>query len=146
MRLVLDTNILIAALIKDSVTREILTHPEMEFLVSEFIFEEVAEYRDEIHRKSGLTHDSFELLFEALKQQMIFLPHEEIRHKARADEIMKDIDLKDSLFIAIALSTTNDGIWSEDKDFEKQDAIRVWKTKDLIKYLRITHDHDHPRG
>lgn len=36
MKLVLDTNILIATLIKDSVTREILTHLEMEYLVPEF--------------------------------------------------------------------------------------------------------------
>jgi len=41
MRLVLDTNILIAALIKDSLTRNILFLPDFEFLVPEYALEEV---------------------------------------------------------------------------------------------------------
>ena len=36
MRLVLDTNILIAALIKDSLTREIFFGPGFEFLLPEY--------------------------------------------------------------------------------------------------------------
>ncbi len=42
MRLVLDTNILIAALIKDSLTREILLFPGFEFLLPEYALEEIA--------------------------------------------------------------------------------------------------------
>lgn len=36
MRLVLDTNILIAALIKDSLTRALLLSPDLEFLLPEY--------------------------------------------------------------------------------------------------------------
>jgi len=137
MKLVLDTNILIAALIRDSVTREILLLPQVEFLVSEFVFEEVELHRDEIQRKSGLPADAFDLLFEMMKQRLVLLPDNEIKHKQEAEAIMKPIDIKDALFIAIALSEENDGIWSEDKHFEQQQRVKVWKTKDLIEHFRV---------
>lgn len=42
MRLVLDTNILIAALIKDSITRRILLLPDLEFFLPAFALDELA--------------------------------------------------------------------------------------------------------
>ena len=140
MRLVLDTNILIAALIKESITREILVHPTMEYLVSEFIFHEVQKHKEEILQKSGLPSGEFETLFEELKDKLILIPDEEIQFKEKAQEIMRPVDIKDSIFIAIALSTENNGIWSEDKHFEKQNTIQVWKTKDIIEHLKIKHN------
>ena len=140
MRLILDTNILIAALIRKSITREILIHPDMEYLVSEFTFNEIELHKDEILQKSGLSKDDLESLFDHLKDNLILVPDEEIKHKEKALQIMQDIDDKDSVFIAIALSTFNDGIWSEDKHFEKQNFIKVWKTQDLIKQLEIAHE------
>ena len=62
---------------------------------------------------------------------------EEIQHKEEAQKIMSPIDVKDSIFIAIALSTHNEGIWSEDRHFEQQNRVKVWKTKDILKYLEI---------
>ena len=50
----------------------------------------------------------------------------------RAEEIMKDIDPDDAPFLALALSFHNDGIWSNDKDFERQSVVRVWKTHELL--------------
>ncbi len=139
MRLVLDTNILIAALIKKSVTREILVHPNMEYFVSEYLFKEVDANKEEILQKSGLTQEEFDTLLDTLKDKLILIPDEEITHKNEAVKIMKAVHINDAIFIAIALSTENDGIWSEDKHFEKQNIIRVWKTKDLIQHLGIKH-------
>ena len=48
---------------------------------------------------------------------------------------MNAIDPEDYVFVALALSINNDGIWSEDKHLEKQKVIRVWKTKDLLEHL-----------
>ena len=137
MKLVIDTNILIAALIKNSTTRKILSHPEMEFFVPEFIFEEVEKYHSEIQEKSGLSQNELGLLFETRKQKLILVSDEERQHKEEAQKVMDSIDLKDSIFIALALSTHNEGIWSEDKHFEQQNRVKVWKTKDILKYLDI---------
>lgn len=54
MRLVLDTNILIAALIKDSVTRRILLLPDLEFSLPAFALDELARHRSE-DRPGGST-------------------------------------------------------------------------------------------
>ena len=50
----------------------------------------------------------------------------------QANEIMKDIDPDDAPFLALALSFDNDGIWTNDKDFERQSVVRVWKTHELL--------------
>ena len=51
-----------------------------------------------------------------------------------ASKIMDSIDPDDTPFIAAALATGAD-IWSDDKHFEQQNEIKVWKTKDLIQFL-----------
>jgi predicted nucleic acid-binding protein len=48
---------------------------------------------------------------------------------------MEDIDEDDTEFLALALSFQNDGIWSEDRDFQRQTAVRVWKTGELLDVL-----------
>lgn len=52
-----------------------------------------------------------------------------------AKYIMDKIDKDDTPFIALALAVTNDGIWTDDKHFEKQSRIKVWKTQILSSYL-----------
>ena len=66
MRLVLDTNILIAALIKDSLTREILLFPGFEFLLPEYALEEIAKHRTKIARRARLKQDEIKLLLSVL--------------------------------------------------------------------------------
>ena len=48
---------------------------------------------------------------------------------------MHDIDVDDTSFIALAISFKNEGIWSEDKDFQRQNAVRIWRTRDLVDML-----------
>jgi len=139
MKLVLDTNILISALIKNSVRREILTHPEMEYVIPEFALHEVQAHQDEIIKKSHLSKDTFQLLLAELKSNLLIVPETDIIHRKEAEHVMNTIDPEDAIFIALALSTNNDGIWTEDKHFEKQHVIKVYKTTDLIKHLNITH-------
>ncbi len=48
---------------------------------------------------------------------------------------MGKIDEKDTPFIALALSIENDGIWFNDKHFDMQKKIKVYKTIDIINLL-----------
>ena len=50
---------------------------------------------------------------------------------------MEKIDEEDVIFIATALTLEDSIIWSDDRDFEKQDTVRVIKTKDLLKYFDL---------
>jgi predicted nucleic acid-binding protein len=49
---------------------------------------------------------------------------------------MDRIDPDDSPFIALAMSIENEGIWSDDKHFMVQDAIKIWKTAQLFEYVK----------
>jgi predicted nucleic acid-binding protein len=54
LKLVVDTNVLLGALIKNSTTRSRLLNPDHEFLIPEFALEEVEKYVDVISSKSAM--------------------------------------------------------------------------------------------
>jgi len=137
MKLIIDTNILISALIKDSIAREILLLPFFEFLVPEFTFEEINRHKDKICELSGLKTHEVELLLSILLTNINIIPAQEIKpYIKEARGIIGKIDETDIPFVATALATSNDGIWSNDKHFNKIKKIKVWKTKDIKEYLR----------
>jgi len=43
-------------------------------------------------------------------------------------KIMENIDPDDAVFLALSFCSPNDGIWTEDAHFGKQDVVKVWKT------------------
>ena len=49
-----------------------------------------------------------------------------------AEVIMRHIDEKDVVFIACALSCNNDGIWTDDGDFDKQNQVKIWKSEGVV--------------
>jgi predicted nucleic acid-binding protein len=107
----------------------------IEFLVPEFTFEEINKHKKEILQKSKLNESQFDLLMATLKENLTVVPKYEIRKIKEAKGIMDKIDPNDTIFIALALSTFNDGIWSDDIHFKKQNVVKVWNTEELIKYL-----------
>jgi predicted nucleic acid-binding protein len=52
----------------------------------------------------------------------------------QAIEIIKDIDPDDAPFLALAMKTKVDGIWSEDKGFQQQNVVKIYTTKELCNY------------
>ncbi len=137
MRLVLDTNVLIASLIKDSVTRAILLLPDFEYLLPEFALEEITRHRPKIARLSSLASEELDLLLSILLESVSVVPSERIvPHLAAAEKLIGASDPDDVPFVALALAEENDGIWSNDRAFEGLPGIRVWKTTELKAYLR----------
>ena len=135
MRLVVDTNVLISALIKDSVTRKIIMHIKAKLYSPIFLQEEVEKYKNDILRKANLNEIEFKVLFDQLKNRLVFLDYDFFSSKYdEAEKIMNKIDSKDTPFIAAARAT-NSEIWSDDKHFEKQKKVKVWKTSELAKLM-----------
>ena len=144
MKLVIDTNILIAALLKDSVTRKILMHPLFSFYIPEHAFKEFAHHEKALIKKSGLTKHRFHEVLASLKKKLIIVPTEEYSGRyPEALRAMKNIDGTDAPFIALALSFDNDGVWTNDAHFEKQYLVRVWSTADLINELKELEEEIH---
>jgi len=136
MRIIVDTNRIIAALIKHGLSRNILLSANLELHTIDYVLEEVKKYLDYVGIKSNLNKDEVKTILALAMENIAIVPSEKIRLKiGKAREIMREIDISDSPIIACALSIKNDGIWTEDKHFEKQNLIKVWKTKDLLAYV-----------
>jgi predicted nucleic acid-binding protein len=135
MILILNTSILISSLIKDSVTRQILLLPSMKFYLPEYAFEEIEAHKMKISRLSRLSTDEIDILLNLLLENISIIPGQTIQPCLSEAEVMIGrIDPNDIPFLALALATENDGIWSNDRHFEAIKQIKIWKTSDLLKY------------
>jgi len=133
MIVVLDTNIIISALLKDSVTRKIIFKSDHTFLFPENIFQEIRKYKKEILAKSGLNEEEYSELITKILKYVHIVPEELISFKKEeAHHLVKNIDLNDILFFATALSFKDSVIWSEDKKLKRQNKIKVFNTKEMI--------------
>ncbi len=122
MKLVLDSNILFSAILKNSTTRNILVSEEFELFLSEYALLEIDNHRQFLLKKTQLSESEFAMTLNMLLE--------------RAEQIMRGIDLDDAPFIALAMSFPNDGVWSNDKDLRRQTTIRVWTTEELLEWLK----------
>jgi predicted nucleic acid-binding protein len=137
VRLVLDTNILIAALIKDSLTREILLHPGFEFIVPEYALEEIGRHMSKIAKCARLDREEVDLLLRILLESVTVVPFEKIApFIEEADELIGANGPDDVPFVALALAVENDGIWSNDRAFGNLQGITVWRTADMKEFVR----------
>ncbi len=132
MNIVIDTNIFIAALIKDGKIREIITQSKDNLLFPYFEFEEIQNNKTEIIRKSCLSEREFNILFLRLLNYVKIVPSDIIiNFREKAKQIMDNIDVDDSVFIATALAFDS-CIWSDDKHFKMQESVRVLTTKEMM--------------
>ena len=144
MKLVVDTNIVIAALLRDSGTRKILLHPLFSFYIPEHAFNEIERHEDELIKKSGLTRHRFHQIMNILKKHLTIVSTEEfIGHYPDAFNAMKNIDETDAPFVALSLSFVNDGVWTNDSHFDKQSLVRVWSTADMFSELSQLEEETH---
>ena len=136
MKLIIDTNIVNASLIKDSFTRKVILHPDLEIYAPEYLIIELENHKAEIYKKSDLQKEDLDKIYDEIFSKLIIVPLDDFKkYLPKANEIIGNIDKYDIPFLALTLSFKNDGIWTNDKDFDKQNEVEVWKTKDLIKIL-----------
>ena len=70
MKFVIDTNRIIAALIKDSSCRAIILNNKYNFISPDFTSTEVNKYKDLILKKSGLSEKSFNVVMNMLLEKI----------------------------------------------------------------------------
>jgi len=131
MELVIDSNILFAALIKNSTTSGILFKHTL--YAPEFIFEEFNKYKEYLKDKTKREEDEFEKFFDLFERNVILVPKEEIElFMIEAEKISPD--KKDVLYFALALKLKC-GIWSNDKKLKTQNKVKVYSTEELLKEI-----------
>ena len=131
--MIVDTNRLIAATLRDSSSRRVLLCDKFEFYAPTLAREELFRHRLELLEKSGLPRARFYFgLRLVLSRVRLVDGVESLPAFQLAERVMEPIDVDDAPFVALALSIENDGIWTEDRHFEKQNVVRVWKTAELL--------------
>ena len=134
MRIVLDSNVLFSALIRDSTTRRLILEYDDSFLFPSYIFEEMEEHKDELIVKSKMSDEEFNKLLNILLKKVLLVPVESLKaYKEKAVGIVKNIDKDDAIFIACALAYPESIIWSDDKKLKKQNNVEVINTAEMMK-------------
>ena len=79
MIVVIDTNIIISALIKDSITREILINSNLTFKYPEISMQEIFKYKNYIMEKSGYNKEKLEKILNKLLEHIDLIPLELVK-------------------------------------------------------------------
>ncbi|HIH38305.1 hypothetical protein J4460_08055 [Candidatus Woesearchaeota archaeon] len=128
MDLVIDANILFAALVKESSTSDIFFKHTL--YAPEFILEEFKKYKDYLKGKTKRSEPGFIDFFDIFERTVIFIPIEEITPFLEKSEGISP-DPKDVPYLALALKLRC-ALWSNDKKLKKQEVIAVYSTEELM--------------
>ena len=132
MKLVIDANVVIFALIADSKTRELIVTLEPDLLTPAFVHDEIGNYQDLIVEKSGMEPDRVAQFIELLFQYIDVVPATDFYPAIEtADTAIGDTDPDDVLYLACAIAC-DAAIWSDDSDFDEQDLVEGYTTSDVI--------------
>jgi predicted nucleic acid-binding protein len=132
MKLLIDANVVISALIADSKTRELIVTLEPDLLTPAFVHDEIENYEELIVEKSGMEQDRVGQFIDLLFQYIEVVPADDFYPVIeRADEAIGDTDPDDVLYLACAIAR-DAAIWSDDSDFDEQDLVETYSTSDVI--------------
>lgn len=136
MKIIIDVNVLFSAMIRDSTTRTIIVKSGFDFYFPEPSLHKIRKYKEYILGKTGLCEKDYSQLLSLLFKYIKIIPTEQIAKSwDTAMQIMAHIDEEDVIFIAAALELTESLIWSDDKDFDKQQRIAVFKTHEIMLFF-----------
>ena len=138
MTIILDSNVLIAALIKPGIARMLVIGNPGEWLVPEAIFEEVWEHRD-VWNRNRLPEAELHGILDMLSEDFVNIVSDRV-YRDRAPTARGLVsDTEDWPLVALALSVDNDGIWTfNERHLEKarRQGVRLLTTADVEKKYR----------
>ncbi len=131
MELVIDTNIVFSAIVKNSVSRYLLLNPDLILYSPEGLISELEEHREEIMGKSRLDEKRYDELMAILLSKIKLVPKEYIAPYLK-EALGFSPDKDDSPFLALCLAR-GIPLWSNDKLLkEKQSIVKVFSTSELF--------------
>ena len=132
MKLVVDANVVISALIADSKTCELIVTLEPDLLTPEFVYDEIGNYTELIVQKSGMSPERVAQFIHLLFQYIEVVPAQEFYpHIEEAEAAIGYTDPDDVPYVACALAE-DAAVWSDDTDFDEQTLVETYSTSDVI--------------
>lgn len=118
---VVDTNLIFSALIPEaSKIRELLFERNISFYSPNFLVTEIYKHKDKLLKNSKLSESEFYLYFNEIIEQIKFVPMDFISIESRqiAYDLCKDVDVKDTPFVALAIELKLP-LWTGDKKLKE---------------------------
>lgn len=135
MRLVVDTNIVVAAIIRPGNTQKLLFSGFFDCHAPEHLMGEIENNRRDILRKSGFEEGFLDSVIRLVYGKITFVPLSEfVVFKLAALELCPKGHEKDWPFFALALKLEC-GLWSQDAALKNQKTVEVFTTGDIIRVL-----------
>ncbi|MBP7121254.1 MAG: PIN domain-containing protein [Methanolinea sp.] len=132
MRLVIDTNRIIAGFLKSSSSRAILFNPAFRFYAPDYLVTEIQKHMGYLMDKAHLTEDESDEALSLLLSRVTLVPFEDFQASYRhACSLMEEIDEDDAPFLAVGIALKLDGIWTADRHFLQQTVLPVYSNRDL---------------
>ena len=132
-KVVVDANIFVSALLKDSTTRRMLLNTHSNLFAPDFLMKELLKYAPEFARRLGVRESevvsSIESLF--LLSEITLVPHLEYCGYMKA-AVEASPDINDVPYFALAMKL-NSAIWSQDSRLKKQPKVMVFNTAEILK-------------
>ncbi len=136
MKLVIDTNRIMAGLLRNSTSRKIILHDSFSFYAPDYIEIEVFKHRSYLMKKAKISEPDFKILMKILLERVTLVPFEDFGQEYDyAMQIMEPVDENDSPFLAVGIALGINGIWTEDRHFLRQNLLKVYSTGDLVQRI-----------
>jgi len=131
MKLVVDANIIISALIAtNGDTYDLLFRKDLELFAPQLLKHEISKHENLIAEKAGLETQDIKEFFNVISKEIRFVPDSMLEeHKFFAREISPDEN--DSEYFSLSLKLKC-GIWSNDKKLKEQSLIKIYNTAELL--------------
>ena len=144
MNLVVDTNIVISALITPEGTISRLLFQDLagsQLISPHFLFDEIISKYDKIQSITKLSDEDLKELFYLLIKNIDFIDNDLIsnENQKKAFTLVSDIDKKDLLFVALSIQT-GFSLWSGDlkliKGLKARGFTSVLETKEIVERIK----------
>ncbi len=130
MQIVIDTNVIIAILIKPGKVIDLFFNNRLEVFAPQLLFDELENNEEYIIEKSKIDKEWFDLFYTIIKKNISIIPEEEfLNFREKAEDICPD--QKDIVYFALALYLQC-GIWSNEKKLKKQENIKIYSSDELM--------------
>jgi len=134
-KLVVDANVLVGALLRDSTNRNLILHGQLDLHAPEWLWDEFERNRSLLLKKSRATGASLDLLIERLQDQVRSIPMATIeQHVQTALKRVGDANEYDAPYVAAAIAIEG-GVWTHDKTLGELAGVPCFTTGQILAAL-----------
>lgn len=138
LTLVVDANVLFAAIIRDGDTANLLLSDRLRLIAPEWLFEELRKDKELLLDKTHRSGEEFERFLEILEEKIEIVPEAEFRRWI--EEAKEKSPPNDFPFAALA-KAYDCPVWSNDRELkekmEKAGFAKVMNTKEVLEKLEL---------